>query len=183
MPVLVKTKGEKFDYEMNMLLECKQRQIRIEEIFIEIAYISKNRFSHFKNLRDVLQILIMFLSFISTSLFSFGIDLGLFVLFSLLFHIVPATIFARIISSFVNYLVNRKVVFRNQVQMQHTLIKYYSLALVVMLISAFSVWGLHELAGGGKVGIKIFVDAVLFVISYHFQREWVFKNRSRKKRP
>ncbi|MBP3950216.1 bifunctional glycosyltransferase family 2/GtrA family protein [Bacillus suaedae] len=183
---LLSVKGERYEYEMNMILECKNQNILIEEVPIETIYIEENESSHFNPIVDSIKIYSVFLKFISSSLLSFGVDILLFTVFSMLFKdlypvefILIATVAARVLSSLFNYLMNRKVVFKSN--SQNTLIKYYSLSVVQMLTSALLVYAGYQLIGSGEVAIKIVVDSILFLISYVIQRDWVFKSKSKSK--
>ena len=87
--------------------------------------------------------------------------------------LVIRTITARIISSFYNYMVNRNLVFAGN-KGRNTLIKYYALAVVVMVSSGFLTTLLHSLLLFHEVGAKVLVDTVLFLMSYSVQKKWVF---------
>jgi glycosyltransferase involved in cell wall biosynthesis len=180
----INVKGERYEYEMNMILECKRNNIKLEEVSINTIYIEENESSHFNPIIDSIRIYAVFIKFISSSLLSFGVDIILFTLFSFLLKdlypvqfIIMATIFARILSSVFNYFVNRTVVFKSEAN--HTVVKYYSLSIVQMLTSAFVVFLLYGVIGTGEVVIKIIVDSLLFLVSFIVQREWVFKDRRR----
>ena len=45
-------KGERFDYELNMLLYCIRNNIKIQQIDIECIYINKNKTSNFRLIKD-----------------------------------------------------------------------------------------------------------------------------------
>lgn len=49
-------KGDRFEYEMNVLLNLKKNNIEYTEIPIETIYINKNKHSHFKAMRDAYKI-------------------------------------------------------------------------------------------------------------------------------
>lgn len=179
---IMNVKGERFEYEMNMLVESKQANIEIEEVKIKTIYIEENKSSHFNPIIDSIKIYSVFLKYISSSLLSFGLDILLFSILSILLKgilpahfIIAATIGARIFSSLFNYTLNRKAVFVSN--SKNTLIKYYSLSVSQMLVSAFSVYTLYTLFGAGEITFKILVDTILFVLSFFIQREWVFKKR------
>ena len=53
--------------------------------------------------------------------------------------------------------------------------KYYSLAVFQMLLSAAMVTALWNMFSGSETAIKIVVDTILFLASYQIQRRWVFK--------
>lgn len=44
--------GERYEYEMNMLIECAHRRIPISEVTIDTVYINDNSGSHFHAVRD-----------------------------------------------------------------------------------------------------------------------------------
>lgn len=52
--------GERYEFEMNMLLECKELGIPIEEVDIETVYINDNESSHFNPLLDSIRIYSLF---------------------------------------------------------------------------------------------------------------------------
>ena len=63
--------GERFEYEMNMLIEADERQLPIREVPIETVYIEENRSSHFNPLLDSVRVYSVFTRFILSSLTSF----------------------------------------------------------------------------------------------------------------
>ena len=52
MDRMLSVSGDRFEYEMNVLLECARNNINIHEIEIETIYIDNNRSSHFNGVRD-----------------------------------------------------------------------------------------------------------------------------------
>lgn len=125
------------------------------------------------------------LKYALASLSSFGLDSGLFYLFKrFVFGSLGAwadlacTVAARAISSFYNFNVNNRLVFSHRGDYGKALLRYYLLALPLMLCSA----GLTTLvnrrlgvsAPGLSTAVKIAVDTVLFLASYLIQKKWVF---------
>lgn len=150
IPIFLSTKGERFEYEMNMLIDCKQHHIEFKEVPIQTIYFEKNTSSHFNPILDSVRIYMVFLKFIASSFSSFLIDIILFIALTFLLkgaiprsYILVATILARIISSAFNYLNNKRYVFKSLWKSRFTLPKYYVLAVVQMLCSAFLVGTLH----------------------------------------
>lgn len=76
--LLLSVKGDRFEYETNMLLKFKQRGVAIKEIPIETVYLDENSSSHFRPVRDSLKIYRFILSYILSSGISFIIDILLF---------------------------------------------------------------------------------------------------------
>lgn len=179
--------GERFEYETNMLLYMKKANIPFTEIPIETVYIEKNMTSHFNPLTDSAKIYGPILRFASGSLLSALIDLGLFTIVVWLLknvtlgkQIFIATVAARIISSLFNYAFNRHAVFESDEPKRVTMIRYYILCIIQMLVSYKSVeWAilLFSLQGFGKTLIKLLIDSILFMLTFQIQREWVFKKR------
>lgn len=188
MERLLMVKGERFEFETNMLLETKRWKIPIVEVPIRTIYIEENRTSHFNPIRDSVKIYMIFGKFLFSSLSSSVVDLVLFSLFCFLMrdmqwvrvsYITLATLFARILSAFYNYSLNLKVVFQSGESVGSTLPKYILLAAVQMSLSAFLVGKLYPLFGGAEVVVKIPVDVLLFFLSFFIQREFVYADRRR----
>lgn len=187
LPDFVKLDGDRFEYETNMLLYMKKASIPFTEIPIETVYIEKNMTSHFNPLTDSAKIYGPILKFASGSLISALIDLGLFTAIvwmlkdaSLGRQIFIATVVARTVSSLFNYTFNRHAVFESDEPKRVTMIRYYILCIIQMLLSYKSVeWviRLFSLQGFGKTLIKLLIDSILFMLTFQIQREWVFKKK------
>lgn len=178
-------KGERFEYETNMLLWMKRQGIAFVEIPIETVYDGKNEGTHFRPIVDSFKIMKLIFVFMVSSLSSSVLDLLVFYgAMRLLPHgkyaIFAATVIARVVSSFYNFNMNKKVVFGNAGNYQKTIVRYYCLCIPQMLISALLVSLLNQLVVGSALiatGLKFCVDMVLFFISFTIQREWVFKEK------
>lgn len=73
--------GERFEYEMNMLLQARGDGYPIYEVPIDTVYLEKNKSSHFRPVADSIRIYAPILKFCSSSVLSAGLDfLLLFVL-------------------------------------------------------------------------------------------------------
>lgn len=185
LQTFIVTKGERFEYEMNMILDAKENNIDIKIIPIKTIYIEENKTSHFNPLKDSIKIYSVFGKFLFSSLSSFLIDISLFTFFIFLLkssnfnlnlYILIATIFSRVLSSIFNFLVNKNIVFKNKGSNINVLLKYFTLFTCQLLASAGLVTFLFELTQINESMLKIIVDMFLFLISFKIQREWVFKN-------
>lgn len=178
---LMNIQGERFEYEMNMIMFAKNSDINIEEETIETVYIQGNKSSHFNPLTDSFKIYLIFFKYILASMISFIVDIGLYKLFFNLliksvsnYAIMIATIGARVISSFINYKINKNTVFKSS--SKNSIIKYYILCMIQMIVSALLVSYIYKFIGQkGEVLIKIIVDIILFFMNFKIQKEWVFK--------
>lgn len=192
LPLLCSIEGERFEYETNMLLKFKSNDIEFSEVKIETVYIEENRSSHFHTIRDSIRVYKFILAFVLSSAVSFSADIALFyVLAKILGGVLGgaaelvATIGARLISSLINFTINKKKVFSSKAPLFKTLLKYYALALPQMAASALLVTLLTLLFGAHAEGatlIKVFVDTFLFLVSYRIQQNWVFADKKSKKK-
>lgn len=181
LPQLLEIKGERFEYEMNMLASLRKNEVEVTEVTIETVYIDDNKSSHFNPLRDSYHIYKIFIFYGLSGGASFVLDIGLYWIFIQLLRepapilfIIMATIAARILSSLFNYYINRNKVFKQG--SRKSLIRYFALAAFIMLTSAGSVHLLYaEWLGRGEVILKILVDTILFIFGFVAQRAWVFR--------
>ena len=195
MKELIDCKGERFEFEMQMLLECAGRY-DLTEIPIQTVYESKeNHQTHFKPIRDSLRIYRIlgkkFFKFVFASASSFVIDILLFHLFVLLFkdafaalYVTIATAGARVISAVYNYLINYKFVFKSRASRASSLTKYALLAIIQMSLSAgFVSLIVLPFPNFNETVVKVIVDMILFLISYAIQQRFVFSSKNPKKNP
>lgn len=182
MRTFLSTKGERYEFEMNMILDAKEHGMPLREVPIETVYIEENRTSHFNPLKDSLRIYAVFAKFIVSSLGSFVADLLLFTLFCFWFRpiglstaIVVASYAARVLSALLNFTLNKRTVFKKQGHFGRTLFRYIILCACQITISAFATQGLVLLTSLNETLVKAVMDCILFVISFRIQRGWVFK--------
>ena len=188
-PQLLTVRGERFEYETNMLLELTRQGVKLREVPIETVYEDDNSESHFRPIADSIKIYKFILLYALSSLAGSLADLVAFYIFRRVFEgamadgtaVLLATVIARAISSFLNFNLNRKVVFHGQDSYGKTMLRYYCLAVPQMLVSAGLVALLARLAGTGAsiltTVIKFVVDVLLFFLSFRIQQKWVFKGR------
>ena len=189
-PQLLTVRGERFEYETNMLLELTRQGVKLKEVPIETVYEDDNSESHFRPIADSIKIYKFILLYALSSLLGALADLIVFYLFRRLFDgamedgvaVLLATVIARAVSSFLNFNLNKKVVFNGKDSYGKTMLRYYCLAVPQMLISAGLVALLSRLANSGAgvltTVIKFVVDVLLFFISFRIQQKWVFKGKA-----
>ena len=180
----IATFGERYEYETNVLIDCKTNNIEIKEVPIKTIYIEKNQTSKFNPIKDSLMIYKLFAKYIFSSLSAFVIDIILFSIFIKTFtninlddktKILLATICARVISSLYNFKINAKIVFKNMTKSSY--VKYTALVLIQMFVSAFGVTYFSKRIGVDLTWIKVLVDMVIFVVNFIVQREFVFRKK------
>ena len=180
--------GDRFEYEMNVLIACARAGMPMKPITIETIYENENSGSHFHPLRDSYRIykviLGSFIKFMGASIASFLIDNGVFALCeNLLFagmldgREFLSTVIARVISAPCNFLMNKNFVFKAK-NSKKAFTRYIILAVGLLLCSAVGVELLVELlhfAPALASLVKIVVDLVLYLVSYRVQNKWVFQ--------
>ena len=180
-------KGERFEFEVNMLIAAVRQGVPTDELTIQTVYFDANKETTFRPVRDSLHIykviFASFLRFSCSSLFCALLDWGLFcLLLAFVFGFLEksagiwaATATARVLSSLCNYDLNRTVVFRSTANPRRSLLRYFILVVCQMACSAALVAGLHALTGFAPWALKLVVDVVLFFLSYRIQQRWVFR--------
>lgn len=185
LPALLALSGERYEYEMNMLLEASNLGLKLSEVEIETVYYNGNSGSHFNAVKDSWRIYRLIIMFGGSSLISFLIDYALYALFVTLIpmqhntwltNVVLATISARVISSVVNFLINRNVIFAKgkKQNLRRHLIGYYVLAACILVINTLLVNWFVSL-GVNEYLAKLPVEVILFFVSFIFQKRVVFK--------
>ena len=176
LPYLLSIEGNRYEYEMNVLLNLNKNRIRSKEIPIEVIYIDNNKASHFKTIRDSYLIYKEIVKFSGSSIISFIID---YILYSTSFlltkRLILSNIFARIISGSVNYTINKHIVFKSTKKGLQSAIYYIFLALVILILNTLILKLLVTFIGINAYIAKIITELILFIISYTVQKRFVFK--------
>lgn len=174
---LCRIPGERFEYEMNLLLDAHKERISIQEVFIDTVYLDKNQSSHFRPLADSLRVYLPLLLFSASSLLSALLD---FLLLLLLQHLggnlLVAVAGARLCSSIFNYAMNRSMVFgkSSDAVVSLSLPKYFTLVLLVLLCNYGFMYAYHTAIGIPLIVSKLLTEATLFLFSYWAQRKYVY---------
>ena len=171
---MIAIEGERYEYEMNVLLRLRDMNLGVYEVPIETIYINDNAGSHFNPVKDAIRIYKVIFRYLFSSIASFVVDYVLYwLLLSLSLAPVLAYALARLVSSQVNYRLNRYTVFGGRGG-KYAMVKYYALAIVQGVVGALLVQFLPTVLPVSAAVIKIPVDIILFVISFVIQRDFVF---------
>jgi putative flippase GtrA len=175
-PKLLNTRGERYEFEINVLILSKKQSVDIIEIPIETIYLENNISSHFNPFFDSMKIYFQLLRFAFSSMLASFCDFIVFsIVYSLTANILLSLLIGRfLIGSLLNYIINRRLVFHSKTRVLSSLFKYY-LALIVMSFLSYLLISLVLGHLGLKIMIaKIVVETFLFVFSFLIQREFVF---------
>ena len=188
IPFLLSIKGNRYEYEMDMLSLAKQRNIEIHEIAIETIYINNNSGSHFRPVRDFSRICSVILKYTIplwvTTLFYIASFIVLYIQFDTLEELQEnkflfATIFSGIFALFLNYLMNGMGAFygNRYVYKKKRSVLYYILGSLLVLGISFEIsYGLNLLMNIPWLAFSlgIIITIILIALEVYF-----FANKSK----
>lgn len=182
IPFMLGISGSRYEYEMNVLLECSRQKIDIKQVQIETVYINDNQSSHFKPIKDSYRIYKEIIKFGASSFIAFLVDYGLYSLMifvtkglTVALSLQISNISARVVSSGLNFYINRKYVFKNSDGIVIAALKYFALAGVILFANTFLLDILVQKAGIERHISKLLVEVSFFIISWLVQRLFIFK--------
>ena len=190
LPALAQLEGERYEYELNMLLHARRTGVELVTVPIQTLYFNQNAGSRYRSVADSLPILALLargvLQYIGSSALSAVVDVALYALLVkallLSLPLAPrlfwAAAAARLLSSLVNYNCNRRLPYVQTAKLYPTVVRYYLLWAGQLLASFGIVWALRTWAGLDELLAKLLTDGLLAVASYQIQMRWVFRART-----
>jgi putative flippase GtrA len=179
IPGFMKIEGEDYDYEMNMLISTKSSGIQIIEEEVTTHYIDGNISSHFNPLIDSMKIYFVLLRFFSSSIITSLVDFVVFIIsYNLIHYLSFSILIARIIASIINFTFNRSIVFRSKENFSGLILKYYSLLIIMGLLSYGLIKTMVDFFGFNVILSKVIVETFLFIANFAIQRDLIFINKS-----
>jgi len=195
LPFMLEVEGERFEYEMKVLLLAPRKHIDILEVPIQTIYLDGNSGSHFDKFKDSFRIYKVILGtsgsifkevfkFLFSSLLAFGIDYLMFCLLTLFltgatfaYKLTLINVIARVISASVNYTVNYHIVFKSKKSVLKSAAEYFLLAVIILIGNTFVLNILVSHIDIAPMLAKLITEIVFVVFSWLLQRFFVFKNR------
>ena len=183
-PLALSAQGERYEYEMNFLLQAAEDKYPLEMLPIRTIYQEGNSSSHFRKVRDSIRIYRRPLTFLAGALTSSLVDLTAFYLLlrfafsgnkDCLFF---ASALARLLSGCVNFILNKTLTFQSRGNTGRESVRYGCLFFGVLFLSSAGVSLLGRLPVPALL-IKIVLDSALFLMNYMAQRKWVFRHETR----
>lgn len=198
LPFMLKVSGERYEYEMNVLIACATSHIQMVPVTIETIYENgKNEGTHFHPVRDSYRIyktiLGGFFRFMGASIVCFAADHLLFNLFRgwlfpllgiRLNAVLPmgivldntslANYTARFFSAILNFRLNKDLVFKVKGN-RGTVLRYIATAVCIIILSTLGI-KLLGLIGMAPWLAKLITDTLLYFLSYRIQQQWVFRD-------
>ena len=191
IPMIVSQRGERYEYEMSVLMAVVRRGLPVKTLPISTIYENGNACSHFNPLRDSIRInrlvLADFFRFAGVSVTSFVIDQGLAWVFAVALHaagveragVIWASGFAaRMVSSVFNFSLNRSFVFKSRCGIVSSAWKYALLCVTVIVLSNAGVTAL-SFAGVPRGMAKLACDILLYLFGYSVQSRFIFSRAAK----
>ncbi|MDA9900190.1 bifunctional glycosyltransferase family 2/GtrA family protein [Planktomarina temperata] len=171
IPEILRIKGNKYEFETDMLLLAINNRIPIICLSIETIYINDNDNSHFKPIRDSFLIYKSIFAFAASGVLSFALDYLIFItLFMLTDLLLASVIVSRLISGMFNFAVNLKIFGGSKSYLRNYIFFYSSLFLSIMLASYAGTYIMVEF-GVSAAFAKPVTDFMLFFVSYYSQKK------------
>lgn len=181
VPRLLDIEGDRYEYEINVLLRLAAEGLPIIEERIETVYEDNNSCSHFKTVRDSFRIYKEILKFSASSLASFAIDYGMYALLlaatgaaEIANGLIVSNIGARLVSGAANYTLNRKFVFKSRTGFARSAVQYLMLAAFILAGNTIVLSTLVGTLGMNGLIAKLLTEALFFMISWIVQRYVIF---------
>ncbi|MFT4261800.1 MAG: bifunctional glycosyltransferase family 2/GtrA family protein [Nocardioides sp.] len=181
LPWLLQVGGERYEYELTMLLQASRSGIDLRTVPIETVYLDDNSSSHFRPVVDSLRIYRPLLAFLGSSLLGFAIDVVMVIVLQACFgSLLLAVLGARLTSACVNFAVNRSLVFdhAHEARLGRAVRRYAALAVVVLGLNYLLLATLVTL-GVPLLPAKLLTEIALVTLSFTVQSRVVFRTRSR----
>ncbi len=180
-------RGERYEYEMNVLIRAARDRITLRQVGIQVIYYNNNEGTHLHPVRDSWRVFLILISglgwYTASSILSAVTDVASFWLCSaVIFHPLSelacywwSTLTARALSSALNYTLNRRYVFGGNPSVK-TMLRYYCLWGSQLLCSYLLLLVMNWLLPGiWPTANKALGDIILAICSYQIQMHWVFR--------
>lgn len=172
--------GDRYEYEINMLLYAAREGIHMREETIETIYIDDNSASSFHPFRDSFKIYACILKFAASSMLAFVIDAVMVLIMMAVTggKVRLSQTVARVVSSTVNFIVNKKVVYESKQDWLPELLKYAALAIVNLAINLLLVKPLSDMMAGRFFLAYLIVQIIMYILNFVLQGKFVYNRKN-----
>ncbi len=168
--------GDRYELEMNMLMDAAKKDMDIKEVPIDTVYIDDNRSSHFNKLTDSFKIYREILKFCFSFLFCSMLDLILYITlfvffsqFTILPRIFIAVLLARVISKTFYFVMDKNDYLFDKGIIDIEFLKYAFAVFSQIIMSFFILYGLYLLGVKQVLLSKILAEFIIFIVLYLFK--------------
>ena len=171
--------GERYEYEINMLLYTAREGIAIQEETIQTIYLDDNSASSFHPFRDSFKIYACILKFAASSMLAFVVDAVMVLVMMAVTggqERLSQTV-ARLVSATVNFIVNKRVVYESKQDWRPELFKYAALAAANLAVNLLVVKPLSDLMQGRFFLAYLIVQVIMYALNFVLQGKLVYNRR------
>jgi len=178
IPSLLRLRSTGYDFELDMLVACRDLRRSIKEVPIATIYIDSNRSSHFNPLRDSMRIYFVFIRFAAVSLLTALLDNGVFILGMHFWpYIAACQATSRLVAGTFQFTASKRGVFHSRAHVAPALVKFWTLVAFSGMLSYLLIQALLRYSPLGVVPAKLTAETILFFVSFIVQRDVVFAQR------
>ena len=181
IPRLLDIEGDRYEYEINMLMTLASEGAPIIEERIETVYENNNSGSHFRTVRDSIRVYKEILKFSASSLVSFAIDYSMYALLlavtgaaGIANGLIISNIGARLVSGTANYTMNKRLVFKSRTGFARSAAQYILLAAFILAGNTVVLSTLVGTIGLNRFAAKLITEVIFFAISWTVQKYVIF---------
>ena len=176
-PFMLRVRGKRYEYEMNVLMWWARSNSRIVEIPILTLYEEGNKNSHFKAVRDSIRIYWEIIKFSAPSFLCFALDVTLFgLLYYLCLPFWAANTLARLPCALIHFFTLKTLITKHKVFTRISAPHYAAVAIAILALNTLLLWGMLAL-GMYAIWAKVVVDVVMFFATFVLQRKRVYVAR------
>ena len=175
LPAMLKLGSQGYDFELDVLLLCRERRVAILERPIRTIYANGNASSHFNPLLDSMRIYFVLLRFATISLCTAVLDNIIFTaVLASTASVVESQACARIVAMLFNFVVVKRMVFRSEGRIARQILGYVTLVAVSGTVSFSLIRMFQTYFGLGVLRAKLCAEAILFLANFFIQRDVIF---------
>jgi glycosyltransferase involved in cell wall biosynthesis len=178
VPDLLRLRATGYDFELDMLVSCRETERPVREVSIATIYLDDNRSSHFNPLRDSMRIYFVLVRFMAASMATAVIDNVVFVL---ALRIWPDALLSQVVGRLVagtfQFTAGKSGVFHSKAHTAVAMPKYWLSVATFGALSYMLIQSIVTFTSIRLVPAKLCAETALFFLSFVVQRDFVFGQR------
>ncbi len=182
LPSFEKLPDNSYEYHIKFLMRCREKGFRVSEVSVPAKFGNSGWTVQKSSLRSFFKRHMNVLKFCMSSFSAFLVD---YLVYSLILaysekhinvvNLTFANVFARIISSTMNFTVNRKFVFKAETGLLKSATQFYTLAAIILLGNSILLNFLANVLGINHYFAKIVTEMTFFLLNWTIQSMFIFK--------
>ncbi len=173
----------RYDHDINLLIQCRDNDIPVMEIKTKTTKPPGNTYwidvihSAYKRHQNIVK-------FATSSFTAFLIDYAIYSLILMLgagninfINLTFANITARVISSSINFTINRKFVFKSNTNIQKSAAQFFTLAAIILCCNSVVLNFLANILGINHYVAKVMTEMLFFLFNYTIQNFVIFRKK------